>query len=458
MIYIKIALRNILKNRKRTALIGLTLLISCMLLLFSFSIGNGIHRQIVDKYRSFQSGDVAVLWSSVLKYDSSDPSRLFFSNFDIKRDAENRKALKRLHGFLESHASEIRYRFPWVMRYGTLDTGHFALFSMVFGLEEEEAAFLQEKRILQLSEGELPFGTEYGICISDAAAVKYGIHLEDWVTLDSETSTGYVNTLEYQVVGLYRSSSDFDSIYVYMSAQDARELFDQAPEYFQGMRIFLKDPDRADRFAAELDGYLTGEGDVLRAESIGEAGQFYMMIAGFLKSLFTFFVVFILFIIAVGIRSVVRMNLFERMKEFGTLRAIGFNRLQSFFIVFLEIFLLSLIFFTVALVLTLALVAVLERTGIHIGKGAIAYALGGESIYPVFIASDTFIALAVIAAFSLFAPLKPGLKLCCQKITDLLAQNQKPVSAVAVILGSLIRWATNRSRRGNKTVDSRAGG
>ena len=64
---------------------------------------------------------------------------------------------------------------------------------------------------------------------------------------------------------------------------------------------------------------------LLRAESISRSGQFYLVIAGYLKSLFTLFVVFILLVIAVGIRSVVRMNLAARMKEFGTMRAIGFN-------------------------------------------------------------------------------------------------------------------------------------
>ncbi|MEN6313336.1 MAG: hypothetical protein ABFD25_03700, partial [Clostridiaceae bacterium] len=75
--------------------------------------------------------------------------------------------------------------------------------------------------------------------------------------------------------------------------------------------------------------------------------------------------------------------------------------------------------------------------GIYIGKGAVAYALGGESIYPVFEFYDTFTALIMITLFSLFAPLKPGLRLCYHKITDLLAQNQKPLSAILEALKSL---------------------
>lgn len=448
MVYLKIAFRNILKNKKRTALIGLTLAISCIMLLFSFSIGNGIQRQIVGKYSDFQSGDVSVVWSNVKKTDINDPSRLFFSDFEYKRDKENRMAINRLDEFLKDNGNQVRAVFKSVSGEGMMDTGKYAAYCIIFGLSDEEAGYLQEKKILQLAEGNMTFMQDYGICISDAAAEKYGISLGDWVTVDSSTASGYVNTLEYQVTGLYRSSSDFDSVYVYMSRENSLELFDQDAVYFQNARIYLDQPENADEFAGKLDSYLTSESDVLRAESIGYSSTFYSMIAGFLKMLFAFFVVFIMFIIAIGIRSVIRMNLFERMREFGTLRAIGFNRPQSFLIIFLEVLILSLFFFGVAFVVNLLLILLLDANGIYIGKGAVAYALGGESIRPVFVFSDTFAALGIMAGFSLFAPLKPGLKLCYQKITDMLAQNQKPVSAI----GCMVRNAVTVRKFHNPTI------
>lgn len=454
MILLKIAFGNILKNKKRTLLIGLTLTISCTLLLFSFSIGNGIHSQILDKYRDFQSGDVSVVWSNVKNIDSSDPSRLFFSAFDIKRDKENKAAIKRLEGFLNSNSQDIKAIYKSVRGNGMLDTGNLAAYSLIFGLTSDEAQYLTDKKVLQLMDGDLPFKHEYGICISEDTAIKNNIRLGDWVTLDSSTAHGYINTQEYQVVGLYKSSSDFDSIYVYMAREDALELFDQEAEYFQGARIYLKNPSDSKEFASKLDAYLTEGSGVLRAEPMDVSSEFYSMIAGFMKDLFTFFVIFILFIIAIGIRSVIRMNIFERMKEFGTLRAIGFNRFQNFAIVFLEIFIMSLIFFGIAFVLNILLVLLLENTGIYIGEGAVAYALGGESIYPVFIPSDVLSAMAIITLFSVFAPLKPGLRLCCQKITDLLAQNQKPLSAILSTISSIFK----HKRKLSKTANSIIGG
>jgi ABC-type lipoprotein release transport system permease subunit len=451
IILFKIAFRSILKNTKRSALIGLTLALSCTLLLFSFAIGNGIERQIVDKYRNFQSGDVSVVWSNVKEYDVNDPSRLLFSDFDIKKDKENKSALKRLDEFMLQNGSEAERFFKTVRVNGTLDTGSYASFSTILGPSEEELKYLEDKKVFELVEGDSPYGHKYGICISDDVSTKYNILPGDWVTLDCKTEHGFVNTLEYQVVGLYKSTSDYDSIYVYMTRSDALELLDQEPEYFQGARIFLKDKDNAASFSKRLNDYLTSGNDVLRAEPMEVSAGFYTMIAGFLKTLFTVFVVFLMFIIAVGIRSVVRMNLFERMKEFGTLRAIGFNRFQNFLVIFLEVLILSFVFFCMAFIINLGLVKAFSGPGIFVGKGAIAYALGGVSIHPVFVMSDTIPAMAVIVSFSLFAPLKPGLKLCFQRITDLLSQNQKPVSAIAVFFRGLVRKNGKNNRTKNNS-------
>lgn len=436
-VFFRIAWRNVLENRRKTMLIGITLFMSCVLLLFSFTLGNGIGEQILGQYRNFLAGDVSAVWENVKEYDVSDPSRIHFSEFDMKKDSENKKAMACLDAFLEARKDEVEDVYKMLKGNGTLDTGSYASYSIIVGLDQKEADFLVNRRIIRMLQGELPFRGEYGICISDITAQENGIRLGDWVTLDSKTPSGYVNTLEYQVVGFYESHSDFDSIYIYMTDRDFIELFDQPEGYFHSARIYLKDPGTADSFAEELDKALLETGSVLRAESINYSGDFYLMIAGFMKTLFTFFVIFILFIIAVGIRSVVRMNLFERIKEFGTLRAIGFNRIQNFTIIFLEILILAMMFFLLAIGFTIILVHFFGRTGIPIGKGAIAYILGGEKIYPKFIASDILPGLLIMACFSLFAPVKPALNLLYQSITNLLSQNQKPVSAIRCILRSL---------------------
>ncbi len=438
-VFIRIAFRNIIQNVKKTMIFGVTLTISCVFLLVSLSIGNGMAQQILGQYRSFQSGDVTVVWKNVKEYDVSDPSRLFFSQYKLDNDAENRMSIERLDDFIESHGDEITEYYKSLKGNGLIDTGSYASYSIIVGLDRREADFLIRNGVLRLQQGGLPFDYKFGVCISDEAARLSDITPGDWVVIDSDTAAGFVNSLEYRVTGIYESNSEYDSIYVYMSDADFHELFDQPPAYFHSVRLYLDEQEKADILAQELDNYLLQWSDVLRAESIDFSGEFYLVIARYLKILFIVFIVFMLLIIAVGIRSAVRMNLFDRMREFGTLRAIGFKRSDSFLIIFLEIFILALIFFVLSLGITGIVLHLLKQGGLYIGKGAIAYILGGEFIYPRFMLSDTLIGFLLIMSFSLFAPLKPGLQLCYQNITRLLAQDQKRVSVMAELMRQLFR-------------------
>jgi putative ABC transport system permease protein len=428
--WIVIAIRNILKNRKRSMLSGAAICISVMLLLLARAIGNGGGEQIMRTFKTFWAGDVVVAWKEVKEYDLTDPSRLYYSMFDMKEDNANREALERLGEFLSSHGDRIGKTISSVRSPGTLDTGVYTAWITVTGLEPAEFDFLTQEKVIEVEEGKSPFSSEYGICIGRKTADEYGISIGDWPTIDGTTKDGYTNTYDYKVTGIYRSSSEFDSIYVYMSRQNALELLDWDPSFFSTVRIYLKDPSGSKEFAESLDAYLLKSADVLRAESFEYASQFHASIQTFVKLLFTLFVLFLLFIIALGIRGTVRMNLFERQIEFGTLRAIGFGRGSVFAVVFFEVCILAVIACGAALVLSAILVTVFGLTGIYCGPGAIATVLGGEFVYPVLYPVDIVATFSVITVFSLFASLKPGLRLCYQKITDLLAQNQKALFAI----------------------------
>jgi hypothetical protein len=94
---------------------------------------------------------------------------------------------------------------------------------------------------------------------------------------------------------------------------------------------------------------------------------------------------------------------------------------------------------------------IVGQSGIYIGSGAISYLFGGDYLYPVLYTQDLLLALVVILALSLLAPLKPGLKLCFQKITDTLRKYQQRSPLTIIILKSLFR-------RGRGLRALRAGG
>jgi ABC-type antimicrobial peptide transport system permease subunit len=158
------------------------------------------------------------------------------------------------------------------------------------------------------------------------------------------------------------------------------------------------------------------------------------------RSFFSAFSLFLLLVVGLGIRSTVCMNLFERMREFGTIRAIGFSRFSSFGIVFWEAFLLSLAALAAALLAAAVPVLLFIRTGIYIGSEPMAYVFGGEYFCPRLAVKEVALALAAVAMLSFISPFKPGLVLCYQSIVDLLARRQGKIFATVAWLKDRLVW------------------
>src|SRR5512142_2025211 len=80
---LKISVRSVLADRRRTLLIGLSLFVSLSLLLFFDAVGNGAGGQLLHAHRVMQSADVVAIWRNVLDdVDPADPGRLLFSEPD----------------------------------------------------------------------------------------------------------------------------------------------------------------------------------------------------------------------------------------------------------------------------------------------------------------------------------------------------------------------------------------
>ena len=435
---LRIALRNVLADRRRTGLIALSLFVSCFLLLVADGIGNGAGAQLLSRHRAVQSGDVVAYWRNVREeVDPSDPGRLLFSEFDGKKEAANRRAMAALEEFLRRSAGEIDAVYRPVRAFGTLDTGELAAYCMIYGASPAELSHLRRAKALELVDGSSLSEVELGAYISEETAEKNGIWVGDYVALDCATPFGLVNTMDFEVAGVYRNGAPWDNVTVYVAEGDARRLMEWDPAFFASARIYLKHPSGREEFARRLDDALTAAGGELRAEPSDVSTAFWVSFTSFMKSLFTFFVVFLLAVIAVGVRSTIRMNLFQRIQEFGTLRAVGFSKPQCLLIVFSEVFLVSVFTLATASAAAAALILVLGRTGIFVGAGPASYILGGQYVYPALRFTDLATAFAVVSAFALVAPLGPGLKLMRQTITDMLAKNQRRVSVLGFALGRL---------------------
>lgn len=436
----KIAIRNIVANRRRSFLIGFVIFIAAFLLLTANAFVNGVGYQVNKAYSQLQAGDVIVGWERLRNMEKTDATRLLFmgdNSFEVKNETENRQAMENLQRFLVQNQQAIKSYYPTVRRNAELgvgDTGD-AQFS-VFGLTPELKDQLLTTKSISMQEGQLLSDSPRSIAVSQEKALIYDLKLGDKVNLNAVTPAGKIRLKEFVVGGIYNNGAGWDNWYGFTSDKDARELFQYDKGYFDIIKIYLNDSSDSKEFAKQLNA--ASEDGALYAETGQSASLLYPTMSMALKGLFNLFIIFLIMVIAIGMRSAIRMNLYQRMQEFGTLRAIGYSRIQCYGIIFNEAFFLSVGALIAAFIPAFLLNMIFSAKGIYLGPGPMSY-FGGEYLYPDMHIADVALALGALAIFSLIATMNPGLNLAYQSITDIMSKRQRPVKVMRTLYRNVFR-------------------
>lgn len=431
---LKVALRSVKKNIRRMFLIGIAIFGSSFLLLFVCAIMNGAAVQTVSRYRNIQTGDAIVMWKSLYNTSNSNVERfidvyesLSFKNGDGN---QNDKAIDRMSSFLSDNKNQIEMSVPTIRRNAQIDFNKKSDAALIiYSIKPESEKYIISSSALNMKEGKILSGEANSICISESKAKSDSIKLNDKIKVEALTVDGKSKTQEFTVTGIYADGAFYDDYYGFVSYDDATRFFGMKDGYFDICKVFLKEPNNADNFAESFDTYLKQDSPLLRVQSYKTADTFFPSISNLVKIAFGIFIVFLLLIIAIGLRSTVRLNIMERMKEFGTFRAIGFSRRQVFCMIFFEILFVSCVFLFAAIVVAVALITVLGNTGIFVGQGPSSI-LGGESVYPLLKITDIIAVIIIILLFSLISTFGPGLDIVYQKISDIMVRRRQKVHPI----------------------------
>jgi putative ABC transport system permease protein len=453
---LRIAIRNVIQNRKRSLLVGSTIFISTLVLFLSDFTMNGVETQVIKGYINLQSGEVNVVGPELKGKRMSDPAKYFMTELpDQKERAARVAALPALDGMLSAMGDEIAYVDRRITRFGTITKGRVSERICTYNLTPEHRDHLLATKTIELKAGKLEVDEPGAITVSEDTARKAKLSVGDTVSLSIKSVYGAANLLDFTVRGIYKNRAGYDAWYGFMSDRDARLLLDADPSFFDVCMIFLKNPEAAKRVSEKLDSRLKDAGLPLGSDWWYSASLFYPRNAQGMKSMSAMFVYVMMIIIALGLRSSLRMNLFERMREFGTMRAMGFGRWSCYVVIFSEVFFLTMIAFAVALAIGIAYVAVFGTTGIYVGGGPMSYALGNESFWPQFKMMDVVSGFIVILVFSIFATVGPALRLNFQPITDTIAKRFKKISPLRELMAERRRRRLAKVARGaRKTAEA----
>lgn len=159
-----------------------------------------------------------------------------------------------------------------------------------------------------------------GIVVGQGVAKSMGLKIGDRVNLVISLAQGAVNTLDFEVVGVFQSfSKEFDARAVRIPLQAARELMDTQGAHV--LVVMLRETIDTDRVAEAMTVSHAPQGfEIARWNKLSD---FYEKAVDLYDRQFGVLRLIILLMVLLSVANSVNMTIFERTREFGTVVALG---------------------------------------------------------------------------------------------------------------------------------------
>jgi len=222
---------------------------------------------------------------------------------------------------------------------GVINNGRRDLGIVGEGIEPDGEAKLGT--FLNYIEGRALTGTDHdGIVVGDGVAKSLGLKIGDRVTIVMTLAAGAVNTLDFELVGIFQSfSKEFDSRAVRIPLDVAKTLMDTDGIHL--LVVQLSDTESTSSTVASMKQLLANQGlDVTPWYALSD---FYEKTVDLYDRQFGVLRLIILIMVLLSVINSMNMTLFERTREFGTMRAIGDRSDWVFRLIMIESFWLGLL-------------------------------------------------------------------------------------------------------------------
>lgn len=349
MLVFKLALRNILRNRRRSILTILSMGGGYFMLSVTLSMTEGSYNNIIDLFTRDHTGHVQIhkgdyldrpsLYKTINKADTLIET--------IKQSPQVEGVAPRIYG--PSLAYGKNKTFP----------------ANVIGIDpalESETSFLKQKvkQGVYISNGKTANG--YSPAMMGKTLAK-NLHLEigDELVLISQGIDGSIANDIFEIVAIVGTAESNERMNVYLSLNGIREFLSMGDGVHE-LAISLKHQTLARGFSSHIQ-------EKLKQQDL-QANPWQQVEEAFFKSMQAdkeggyISMGIIIFIVSIGVLNTVLMGTLERTREFGVLRAIGTQPAAIFRLIMLESFFLAIISCLVGLVFALPVNYWLAMVGI----------------------------------------------------------------------------------------------
>jgi len=335
---IRLAWRNLWRNKRRTLITISSICFGLVLALVFIGLGDGTYGTMIDSAARLGSGHITL---ENRDYRMSLSTRLTLHSID--------DVVKRFKGL-----REVEEWAPRILGQAMLSTSYGSVGAAFIGVDPERekgtTLFIEkiiEGTYLEESEGR-------GALIGSKMAERLKVSIGSKMVITANNLQGEIAGELLKVVGIFETGSEMIDGYVFqIPLNRARKLLGMNQGEVTQLAIFLDNQRDTDHVIEKLKKNLSNFKEVAVLSWIEVMPELasYVELDGSSNYIFQ---IIIFIIIAAGILNTILMSVLERQFEFGVLLCLGMNPLNLLFLVLTEALLLGLLGVTTGSVLGLA--------------------------------------------------------------------------------------------------------
>ncbi len=402
--FIKIAWRNIIRNKKRSSITLSAVGFGLGALIFIWAFVDGAHKQMIENYTSLISGHIQIHAKGFHQKEQLETY--------IEQPEEIEKSLR-------SNPAVLSFT-QRVKAAGLVSSSEHSSGVYILGIDprhENEVSTIYKK----VKQGSfLQENSDKEIVLGIGLANNLNVGLDEKIVIMSQALDGSIAAGAFHVKGLLDTGTEeIDKGAVLITHKAAQELFvmhDKTSE----IAIRLKDVEEAQHVSSLIHQKLNSPDlEVLPWQRISTVlEQWIEFDNGFIYLI----VIVVMIVVASGILNTVLMGVLERTREFGILLALGTKRKQILAMVAWESLFLGIIGSFSGALLGIILTIYFAKTGIDLSMftGALSTSYLDPYIYPVSETGHVVISIALVLTISVLVSIYPAWH----------AGNLKPVEAI----------------------------
>ena len=397
---IKLAARNLARYGRRTVLTSGLIILGIVAVLLFVSVSGSFKGLIVGQITDSMLGHLQVHRKGYVASIDNLPL-----NLNMK-PAQVEKVEQALKGMSDVVASSPRLKLGAMFSNFTETTS--IRLNGIIPAREAATVPLLAKRLVQ---GSTANGlVERGkILIPEILAKGMKLKVGDTVVLVATNLDGSVNGKTFIVQGVLGDVTGPGGRDGYIDIEDARELLRMTEPEVSEIAIRLKDPKHLEQAKTRLEQALADirnpQGQPALEVHTWEGLSPFANIAHMIDLLDLFIRVMLVGIVLIAVMNVMMMAVYERIREIGTIAAIGTPPRRVLALFLAEGLLLGLVGTAIGTALSLALVYALNLWPVHF-----AFARQVFELAPSIAASDVLLIGSIVLAVAALASLQPAWK------------------------------------------------